>query len=39
MPMPPASRRLAALLECAFRDAPGQPQHRDMGMYGVVEVQ
>jgi len=26
-------------LECAFRDAPGQPQHRDLGMYGVLEVQ
>ena len=26
-------------LECAFRDGPDKPQHRDMGMYGVVTVE
>ncbi len=26
-------------LECDFRDAPGKPQHRDLGMVAVFEVQ
>jgi hypothetical protein len=26
-------------LECVFRDAPGQPRHRDLGMVAIVQVE